>query len=969
MADTRTFGALVKFLLAVLAIGSALVLLEATPVAHADDDHGDFRSGATALPIGTGQLNGQIDQTPILFDVDYFSFDAVRGVRYTFVLDFVTVEDANMQVVNSVERGASASPGQSLTYGESGKRIEWIARTTDTYFVEVSGTIRSDGTPLHGAYLLTGTGDLALGDRYGENLSASSTISVDNVYQGAISPWTNQPGLTGSIHGGDDHDYLAFLATRGVRYTVDVELGTMEGIDIAIVDGANVTQISNDGLGASLDWISPADAPYYIALSGSSRFRDSVGTYQLKLTADVSYQDRHGGTQASATAVSFDNAHQGAVSPETDIDVFFFPAQRGIKYSIKATLETAQAIALSVEEPGGEVLASNAGVGTTLDWISEDANIFYIVVSGSTQVRDTTGTYTLMVEADTTLEDRHGGSVDQSTEVTFGNEHRGAVSPATDRDYFSFVAQRGIRYNVGVDLDTAPGVDITILDPAGQVEATNAGVGSSLAWTAVTQDKFYVVIGAPSQFANGIGTYALRVEDDESLTDRHGDTQELATAAVVGSTYSASLSPEGDLDYFSFSSQRGVRYSFQLIYGTAGAVSLTVSKASGGPAAARNFGEGTDVIWIAPDDDDYVVAVSGSPRVQDTTGTYSLKIGADTTLIDRHGGGVGSATKVVLGNTLAGAVSPRDDDDYFFFDAERGEEYVVQVDLGTLDTVRLSVNQTLTGFTESNFGQGSTLEWQAPVTGRYMIAVSGSELASDPVGTYQLTLRKQSDIPGPPPAPTPEPTPPPTTPTPEPTPPPPPPEATPPPEGPAIFAESRTAPAGGALVVPVMLQESPKLTSLGFTLNYDPSVVEVVDVSKGARLRPATFSYNGDVPGAIRMGFASTAGLSGGGSAAVVEFRVIGEPDSHTLITLSEVLANDSDGDTINLDIGDGVLTVGQPDNGDGNGDSKITALDALIALKMARGLTPVDLVMDLNGDGSVTTVDVRLILATARPG
>ena len=171
------------------------------------------------------------------------------------------------------------------------------------------------------------------------------------------------------------------------------------------------------------------------------------------------------------------------------------------------------------------------------------------------------------------------------------------------------------------------------------------------------------------------------------------------------------------------------------------------------------------------------------------------------------------------------------------------------------------------------------------------------------------------------------------------------------------------------MLVPVLLQEAKGLTSLGFTLDYDPLVLEVVDVSKGARLRPATFSYNGDVPGALRLGFASTTSLSGGGSALVVEFRVIGEEDSNTLITLSEVLASDSVGNRLPLEIGNGLLTVGESETGDGNGDSQITALDALIALKMVRGLAPVDLVMDLNGDGTVTTEDVRQILAIARPG
>lgn len=961
MADIPKLGVLVRGFLAVSVIASALLLFDNTPVARADDDHGDFRSQATPLPIGTGQLNGEIDITSFLFDVDYFSFEALRGVRYRFELDFVTVENANFVLVDSVARGARTSPGQVFTSSESDKTIDWIARTTDTYFIEVSGTIHPDGTPLHGTYLLTGTGEMDLGDRYSETLGAPTSISVDNVYQGAISPWSNQPGLTGTVDGGDDHDYFAFQAVRGVKYSVDVELGTTEGIDITIVNGINVTQISNDALGATLEWISPADAPYYIVLSGSSRFRDSIGTYQLQLTSDVTYQDRHGESHSSATAVSFDNAHQGAVSPETDRDVFFFQARRGVKYDIRATLGTVQAITISVENVSGESVASNVGVGTSLDWISQSDSTFYIVVSGSSQVQDTTGTYTLVVEADSNLQDRHGGTSGDSTQITFGNEHRGAVSPPTDRDYFSFNAQRGIRYAIYVELDSAPGVEITILDLDGEVEASNAGVGSAIDWTAAVDAPYFVVVSGPSQVSDAVGTYSLRVDQDDSLKDRHSDIEPLATQAVVGSTYRASLSPEGDLDYFSFSSSRGVRYSFELTYGTAGAVSLTVSKVSGGPAAARNFGEGTDVVWIAPDNDQYIVAISGSPRVQDATGTYSLKIGADTSLIDRHGGASGTSSRLILGNTLAGAISPSDDEDFFFFDAQRSEDYVVQVDLGTLDSVRLAVNQALTGFTASNFDGGDTLEWQASITGRYMILVSASASASDPVGNYQLTLTRKGESPEVTPTPTPGPTilPP----TPE-----PPPLATPPPDGPALFAQSRTAKVGATVLVPVMLQETRGLTSLGFTLNYDPSVIEVVSVSKGARLKPAAFSYNSDIPGAVRMGFASASALNGGGSAVVVEFRVIGDAASNTLVTLTDVLASDGKGDTISLGIGSGLFTAGTPEAGDGNGDNQITALDALIALKMVRGLVSEDLVMDLNDDGRVTVEDVRLILAAARP-
>ena len=956
----RKLAALAGVALVILALTSVAILLKDSSTARADDDHGDFRSQATPLQIGTGQITGVIDPTIILFDVDYFSFEALRGVRYTFVLELATVEDANILVVNSVDRGGRTSPGQTLSQEGNQNKIEWIARTTDTYFLEVSGTRSGfDGPPLLGSYSLSASGEVSLEDRHSENRDGSSPIVVDNVYQGAISPWTNQPGLTGSVDGGDDHDVFPFEASRGVRYTVDAMLGTAEGVVINFVSPTGVTETSNDGVGTSLQWISPASDFYYIEISGSSRFRDSVGTYSLKLSADISYQDRHPQSHAGATTISFSSTHQGAVSPEDDLDVFSFQATRGVRYGVRAELGTVSGIGLSVEELGGNSVATNSGVGTGLQWIAPANGTYFVVVSGSSQVREVVGTYTLIVDAETILADRHGETANAATAVSFGNEHRGAVSPANDRDYFSFGAGRGVRYSIVVALDTAEGVEIKVVAPNGVTQVSNGGAGTRVDWTASISGTYFIAISAPSQVADPIGTYALKVEADESLEDRHGDDQGRATPVAVGSSYQASISPEGDKDYFSFRTIRGVKYTFELTYDTANAVSLSVNSADGGPAAARNFGEGTDVVWIAPDSDDYLVAITGSPRVEDLTRTYSLKIRAETDLEDRHSDLSNQATRMILHNALAGAISPPDDNDYFFFDAEQGDEYLVLVELGTAEALRLTVTQALAGFNASNFGSGMTLAWQAPITGRYTLVVTASEQATSPVGTYRITVTTGDFAPTPTPeptqvvAPTPTPTPPPVS------------TVT----GPSLIVESRIVLPAGTVLVPVVLQEAAGLTSLSFNINYAPSVAEVLNVFKGSRLSPATFSYDTDVDGVVRVGFAATTGLSGGGSAAIVEFRVIGEQGASSLISLSEVLASDAGGGRLALDLAEGLLTVGQPMAGDGNGDGKITALDALIALRMSLRLAPENSDLDVNGDGRVTAVDARQILAMARPG
>ena len=107
---------------------------------HAEDDHGDYRFTSTNLSIGSGAISGMINTSDILFDVDYFSFQASRGVKYTFVLDEVTVVDANISIINSIARGNNSSPEQELTVSGGQKTVSWTARTTDTYYVAVSYT-------------------------------------------------------------------------------------------------------------------------------------------------------------------------------------------------------------------------------------------------------------------------------------------------------------------------------------------------------------------------------------------------------------------------------------------------------------------------------------------------------------------------------------------------------------------------------------------------------------------------------------------------------------------------------------------------------------------------------------------------------------------------------------------------------------------------------------------------------------
>ena len=952
-------SALLRTLVTVTLVLAVAAFFAGSTPTLADDDHGDYRFSATSTGIGSGAVSGVIDSTSVLFDVDYFSFPARRGVIYSVVLDLVSVDDARVNIVNSLARGSGSSPGQAISQSGSQTTIEWVARTTDTYYVEVAGAIDpDDGSYLLGAYTLGVFEDTSLRDRHSETRNGSTQIVVDNVYQGAISPWTNQPSLTGTLHGGDDADYFSFEARRGVRYTVEIDLGSSEGVEIAFAKPFDGIEKSSDGVGSTLSWIAPSTATYYLAISGTNRVRDSSGTYALKMQSEAALQDQHSETRDGATVISFGNAHQGSISPSTDSDYFSFNAERGIRYTMTIDLGTAAGVALTALDTSGQLLATNGGVGTTLQWSAPTTGTHLAVVSASTQFPDVIGTYSLNLTSEPSLRDRHGESLDTATPVSLGNAHQGAISPNTDLDYFSIPAERGVNYSVSVELGTTDGAVISIENAQGETVVTTGGVGTGLGWTAPSSGNFYAVVSHSPRALEGVGTYALTVEANTSLEDRHPDSALFSTPISFGTVYQAAISPDTDRDFFSFPADRGVEYTFDLTYGTAEAVTLSVNAINAGAeSATRNFGEANVLRWIAPATQTYYVDISASPKIDDPTGTYSLKVTPEASLRDRHSDDIVTSTRIGFGNAIAGAISPADDYDRFFFQAEAGVNYTVDVRLGTVEAVRFSVENTQADFSVSNFGLGNSLDWTAPATGGYILSVSASGRVGNPIGTYQISVTPEGDAR--PPAPS----------TPVPAPLPAPQPVIVGPDDTALIVESRRAAPGSTVKVPVMLNKAQEISSLGFNLNYDPNVLRVVEVFKGSRLSDTTFSHDANVPGVIRFGFAVATSLVEGGSAAVVEFEVIGTDGSVSPLTLSDALVSHTSADPLEVRLVGGDLTVGQRTVGDGDGDGEITALDALIALKEASQSTGQDLSLDVNLDGQVTEADARLILILARPG
>ena len=102
-----------------------------TALSSPTDDHGDSISDATPILDGS-TVDGNIH---ISSDVDYFSFQTERGVRYIMATNLVSSSDTAMILYDS-DGAVIEEDTRSDEFG-SASRIQWVAPDSSTYYVAV----------------------------------------------------------------------------------------------------------------------------------------------------------------------------------------------------------------------------------------------------------------------------------------------------------------------------------------------------------------------------------------------------------------------------------------------------------------------------------------------------------------------------------------------------------------------------------------------------------------------------------------------------------------------------------------------------------------------------------------------------------------------------------------------------------------------------------------------------------------
>lgn len=177
----------------------------------------------------------------------------------------------------------------------------------------------------------------------------------------------------------------------------------------------------------------------------------------------------------------------------------------------------------------------------------------------------------------------------------------------------------------------------------------------------------------------------------------------------------------------------------------------------------------------------------------------------------------------------------------------------------------------------------------------------------------------------------------------------------------------------GEILIPVMLNTTEMIGNLQFSLIHN-MILNTIEVTPGTLTNNSLLDwrgveYSGTPPyRSLTIGIVNVVGFTGYGSVAVVRFNIsISRLGGRTRLEFGSPKANRAGTfEPITVGVFDGTFTVGRT-LGDCDGNGRIEAADALLALRMAIGKVPPNLGgCDVDGSGLVETVDASRILKMA---
>lgn len=533
------------------AVPTPTVALSPTPTVApsatpAPDDHGRNISTATEINVGE-TITGEISDYE---DVDYFKFstDAQKGYA-------VYVEGA--QRVQLLDwRG-------TFLARDEGEGIIWLAWEGEERYVSVDLG--------EGGYTIS-VSEIEYEDLHGDHHRWATAMNLGETMDGIIGThW--------------DDDFFSFEAVEGELYTIAISLESLRDSQITIVShgGRELAENDNyaDTLASRLEWRAGRSGEHFVKVEAGNYRTDALGSYSL--TVDVSsYQDDHGDDFGTASQIGLGMRVEGLLGTDSDVDYFWFEAEKGETYYLDMVRQTLQSGWLIVydfaeKEPKGlEMTWTDTG---RLIWTADRTGKRFFAVTPDRG--SWTGSYSVAVSL-SDHEDDHADDVTDETIETLVASLQGYLGSIDDVDYFKFEAIKDEYYLINLDYECPiyfPGNSYRLIheyvcDPTDMRLTLYASDGTtlkyqdswrydfniSMKWIAIDDGEFYVGVSRnPEERALFANPYAIGVEVPLER-DHDTDEQESAAEIAIDETIDAEIGANRDVDFFKFMAEAGKTY-------------------------------------------------------------------------------------------------------------------------------------------------------------------------------------------------------------------------------------------------------------------------------------------------------------------------------------------------------------------------------------------------------------------------
>jgi len=165
---------------------------------------------------------------------------------------------------------------------------------------------------------------------------------------------------------------------------------------------------------------------------------------------------------------------------------------------------------------------------------------------------------------------------------------------------------------------------------------------------------------------------------------------------------------------------------------------------------------------------------------------------------------------------------------------------------------------------------------------------------------------------------------------------------------------------GGVITIPIMVSEITDYGTGTISIEYDPSVAHITNVTDGPESHIAAHDVNNTL-GLARISASNLQGVSGDIIFTNVGFKAVGS--GSTPLNLNVILLGDISYNEIPVTLSNGSIEIALGSiPGDINDDKELTTADAAIVLEMATRGEYLQ-IADVNGDNTVTSLDALMIL------